>query len=101
MNSSAVVSEMEKIMTMIVVDSKEFPHELVALLTTRVNEDNQVIIISQIFTIIGSLFILRVTFFLQIVSPVCWELGEKVLKNCAARLNKPHLPDMVLFWARL
>ncbi|PWA55245.1 phospholipase-like protein [Artemisia annua] len=71
-NSSAVVSEMEKIMTMIVAESKEFPHELVGLLTTRVNEDN------------------------QIVSPVCWELGEKVLKNCAARLNKPHLPDMSL-----
>ncbi|GJT41191.1 phospholipase-like protein [Tanacetum coccineum] len=72
LNSPAVVSEMEKIMTMIVAESKEFPHELVGLLTTRVNEDN------------------------QIVSPVCWELGEKVLKNCAARLNKPHLPDMSL-----
>ncbi|PWA73961.1 phospholipase-like protein [Artemisia annua] len=71
-NSPAVVSKMEKILTMILGESKVFPHELVGLLTASVKKDN------------------------QIVSPVCSQLGEKVLKNCAARLSKPHLFDTSL-----
>ncbi|GKF99053.1 hypothetical protein Tco_0297836, partial [Tanacetum coccineum] len=38
---------------------------------------------------------ISVMFFLQIASPVSCQLGEKVLKNCAGRLSKPHRPDMV------
>ncbi|GJU33973.1 phospholipase-like protein [Tanacetum coccineum] len=32
----------------------------------------------------------------KIASPVSCHLGEKVLNNCAARLSKPHRPDMRL-----
>lgn len=59
-------------MTMIVGESKEFPHELVGLLTKRVNEDNQVIIISLMFTIIGSLFILNYILYSDVLLADCF-----------------------------
>nr|GFA06886.1 hypothetical protein [Tanacetum cinerariifolium] len=68
-NSSAVVSKMEQIMTMIMGESKDL-HKLAGLLTASVKLND------------------------QIASPVSCQLGEKVLKNCAARLSKPHRTDM-------
>nr|XP_043637363.1 uncharacterized protein LOC122608333 [Erigeron canadensis] len=65
-NSSAVILEMEKIMTMIIEESEELAPELVGLIVTNVKKDN------------------------QIASPVCWQLGLKVLMNGAAQLK----PDM-------
>ncbi|GKC86231.1 phospholipase-like protein [Tanacetum coccineum] len=70
-NSSAVVSKMEQIMTMIMWESKDLD-ELAGLLTTSVKKDG------------------------QIASPVSCHLGEKVLNNCAARLSKPHRPYLRL-----
>nr|XP_043622837.1 uncharacterized protein LOC122594451 [Erigeron canadensis] len=69
-NSSAIVLKMEKIMTMIIEESKCLAPELVALLVTSVKKDN------------------------QIASPVCWQLGVKILTNCADHI-KPHLPNIV------
>nr|GFA36682.1 hypothetical protein [Tanacetum cinerariifolium] len=68
-NSSAVVSKLEQIMTMIMWESEDLD-ELAGLLTTSVKKED------------------------QIASPVSCQLGEKVLKNCAGRLSKPHRPDM-------
>nr|XP_043636113.1 sister chromatid cohesion protein PDS5 homolog B-B-like [Erigeron canadensis] len=68
-NSSAIVYEMEKIMTMIIEESKELKHELQCNVVASVKRNN------------------------QITSHVCWQLGEKVLMNCAAQL-KPDLPEM-------
>ncbi|KAL8225722.1 hypothetical protein R6Q57_018279 [Mikania cordata] len=68
-NSSAIVFEMEKIMTMIIDDSEEFGTELLSLIVRVVKSDN------------------------RIASPVCLQLGEKVLLNYAAQL-KPNLPLM-------
>lgn len=68
-NSSAIVLEMEKIMTIIIDENKELAHELVGLLVASLKKDK------------------------EIASPVCWQLGEKVLMNVAAQLN-PHLPVM-------
>lgn len=69
-NSCEVVHEMEKIMTMIIEESEKPKVELVGLLVMSVRNCN------------------------QIKSPGCWQLGEKVLKNCATQL-KPHLVDFV------
>ncbi|KAI3763264.1 hypothetical protein L1987_53718 [Smallanthus sonchifolius] len=68
-NSSAIVFKMEEIMTMIIEESDELGLELVGLLVTFLKNNN------------------------PIASPVCWQLGEKVLMNFGARF-KPHLPNM-------
>nr|GFB67573.1 hypothetical protein [Tanacetum cinerariifolium] len=56
----------EKIMTMIIEESGELALDLEALINATLD---------------------------KIDSPVCWQLGEKVLLNCAAKLRPP-LPDM-------
>nr|GEV62316.1 hypothetical protein [Tanacetum cinerariifolium] len=68
-NCTAIILEMEKIMTMIIEENEELARELQALIITSLKKDN------------------------QIASPVCWQFGEKVLMICAAKL-KPHPPDM-------
>ncbi|MFS7911830.1 putative sister chromatid cohesion protein Pds5 [Helianthus anomalus] len=68
-NSSAIVFEMEKIMTMIIDEHKELTPELLRLIVTTMERDN------------------------QITSHVCWKLGEKVLMNYAAH-RMPNLPEM-------
>nr|GEY20687.1 hypothetical protein [Tanacetum cinerariifolium] len=65
-NVSATLLEMEKIMTMIIEESGELALDLEALINATLD---------------------------KIDSPVCWQLGEKVLLNCAAKLRPP-LPDM-------
>ncbi|KAL9996535.1 putative sister chromatid cohesion protein Pds5 [Helianthus debilis subsp. tardiflorus] len=67
-----LVHQMETIMTMFIEESKEINPELVDLLITsaRQKKDNQTAI------------------------PLCWQLVEQVIKNCADKL-KPHLPNMV------
>ncbi|GKD59302.1 phospholipase-like protein [Tanacetum coccineum] len=65
-NASATLLEMEKIMTMIIEESGELALDLEALINATLD---------------------------KIDSPVCWQLGEKVLLNCAAKLRPP-LPDM-------
>ncbi|GJZ21246.1 phospholipase-like protein [Tanacetum coccineum] len=69
-NSSGAVSKMKQIMIIIIEQSKLLDRELVNLLVTSVKKEN------------------------QITSPVCWKLGDEVLKKCAAKLE-PHLPDQV------
>ncbi|PWA49702.1 phospholipase-like protein [Artemisia annua] len=69
-SSSAVVSKMEKIMTMIIKESKELPRELVNLLAIN-GKSNK-----------------------EIASPVCTQLAKKLLKIYADQLN-PDIPDMV------
>ncbi|KAF5817057.1 putative phospholipase [Helianthus annuus] len=73
---------METIMTMFIEESKEINPELVDLLITsaRQRKDNQVIIILLTFT--------------KTAIPLCWQLAEQVIKNCAYKL-KPHLVEMV------
>ncbi|GKE05681.1 phospholipase-like protein, partial [Tanacetum coccineum] len=66
-NTSATLLEMEKIMTTIIEESGELALNLKALIITTLD---------------------------KIDSPVCWQLGEKVILNCAAKLQPP-LPDMV------
>ncbi|KAK1413125.1 hypothetical protein QVD17_34892 [Tagetes erecta] len=68
-NSSAIVLKMEKVMTLIIEESDELKLELVDLLVTFLRNNN------------------------PIASPVCWQLGEKVLMNFGARF-KPHFPAM-------
>nr|GEX16746.1 phospholipase-like protein [Tanacetum cinerariifolium] len=65
-NTSDTLLEMEKIMTMIIVESGELALDLKALIITTLD---------------------------KIDSPVCWQLGERVLLNCAAKLQ-PRLLDM-------
>ncbi|GJZ27320.1 phospholipase-like protein [Tanacetum coccineum] len=65
-NTSDTLLEMEKIMTMIIEESGELALDLEALIIATLD---------------------------KIDSPVCWQLGEKVLLNCAAKLQPP-LPDM-------
>ncbi|KAI3762786.1 hypothetical protein L1987_53227 [Smallanthus sonchifolius] len=60
---------MEKTMTMIIDESEELAAELLSLIDTIVKNDN------------------------RIASPVCWQLGEKVLMNYDVKL-KPNLPHM-------
>ncbi|GJY77149.1 phospholipase-like protein [Tanacetum coccineum] len=67
-NSSDVVLKMKKILTIIIEESEPLNLELVDLLVASVRKEN------------------------QIISPVCWELGNKVIKKCAAKL-KPFLRD--------
>ncbi|GKA44431.1 phospholipase-like protein, partial [Tanacetum coccineum] len=67
-SSSDVVSKMEKIMTMIIKESKELPHELVNLLAMNGKSSK------------------------EIASPVRVQLAKKVLKNYADQLN-PDIPD--------
>ncbi|XP_071698851.1 uncharacterized protein [Rutidosis leptorrhynchoides] len=67
-NDSYTVLKMEKIMTMIIEESEK-ALELEALIITTLEKVN------------------------KITSPICWQLGEKVLKKCAAKL-RTHLPDM-------
>ncbi|XP_071696973.1 uncharacterized protein [Rutidosis leptorrhynchoides] len=64
-NNTSSVLKMEKIMTMIIEESRE-ALALEALITTTLE---------------------------KIASPICLQLGEKVLKNCAAKL-RPHLQNM-------
>ncbi|KAJ0805058.1 putative sister chromatid cohesion protein Pds5 [Helianthus annuus] len=68
-NSSDIIFEMEKIMTMIIDENKELAPELLRLIVTTMERDN------------------------QITSHVCWKLGEKVLMNYAAH-RMPNLPEM-------
>lgn len=65
-----VLSYMEKIMTLVIEESEEPSLELLSLLLTSVKREN------------------------QNVSRLAWELGQKVLKNCADKL-KPDLPKAV------
>ncbi|KAL1809757.1 hypothetical protein ACET3Z_026747 [Daucus carota] len=58
----ALLSDMERIMTLIVEESEERSFELMSVLLKSVKREN------------------------QYVSPVSWELGQKVLKNCAGIL---------------
>lgn len=55
----AILSDMERIMTLIVEESEECSFELLSVLLKSVKRQN------------------------QNVSPLSWELGQKVLKNCA------------------
>ncbi|KAK1363991.1 hypothetical protein POM88_039552 [Heracleum sosnowskyi] len=55
----AILSDMERIMTLIVEESEECSFELLSVLLKSVKREN------------------------QNVSPLSWELGQKVLKNCA------------------
>ncbi|GJY12685.1 phospholipase-like protein [Tanacetum coccineum] len=72
-NSSAVVSKMEKIMTMIIKESKELPRELVNLLAMNGKIKN------------------------EIASPVRVQLAKKVLKSYADQLNPDNPePDMTV-----
>ncbi|GJR36591.1 phospholipase-like protein [Tanacetum coccineum] len=72
-NSSAVVSKMEKIMTMIIKESKELPRELVNLLAINGKIKN------------------------EIASPVRVQLAKKVLKSYADQLNPDNPePDMTV-----
>nr|GEX61791.1 hypothetical protein [Tanacetum cinerariifolium] len=72
-NSSAVVSKMEKIITMIIKESKELPRELVNLLAMNGKIKN------------------------EIASPVGVQLAKKVLKSYADQLNPDNLePDMTV-----
>ncbi|PWA89488.1 phospholipase-like protein [Artemisia annua] len=66
LNTSATLLEMEKIMTMIIEESKELAPDLETLIIATLD---------------------------KIDSPVCWQLGKKVLRNCAGKLQ-PRLPDM-------
>ncbi|PWA34712.1 phospholipase-like protein [Artemisia annua] len=68
-NSSAIVLKMEKIMTMIIEESEDRAPELQGLIVASLKKDK------------------------QIGSPVCWQLGEKVLMNWFAKL-KPGLLNM-------
>ncbi|PWA44549.1 phospholipase-like protein [Artemisia annua] len=65
-NTSSTVLEMEKIMTMIIEEREEVGRDLEALIITTLD---------------------------KIDSPVCRQLGGKVLMNCAAKLQ-PRLLDM-------
>ncbi|GKA82208.1 phospholipase-like protein, partial [Tanacetum coccineum] len=65
-NTSATLLEMERIMTMIIDESKELALDLEALIIATLD---------------------------KIDSPLCWQLGEKVLLNCAAKLQ-PRFPNM-------
>ncbi|XP_071699622.1 uncharacterized protein [Rutidosis leptorrhynchoides] len=67
-NNSTTVHKMEGIMTMIIEESGE-ALALEALIITTLGKIN------------------------KIASPSCWQLGEKVLKNCDAKLT-PRSPDM-------
>ncbi|XP_071697055.1 uncharacterized protein [Rutidosis leptorrhynchoides] len=67
-NNTSTVLKMEKIMTMIIEESGE-ALALEALIITTLEKVN------------------------KIASPICLQLGEKVLKNCAAKLS-PHLQNM-------
>ncbi|GJU10023.1 phospholipase-like protein [Tanacetum coccineum] len=69
-SSDVIIIKMKKILTIIIEESEPLNLELVDLLVTSVRKEN------------------------QIASPVCWELGDKVIKTCAAKL-KPFLPDKV------
>nr|GEU60897.1 phospholipase-like protein [Tanacetum cinerariifolium] len=71
-NTFDVVLMMRQIMTTIIEESEPLNLELVDLLVMSVRKEN------------------------QITSPVCWQLGDKILRKCAAKL-KPHLPDKVLY----
>ncbi|PWA94379.1 phospholipase-like protein [Artemisia annua] len=62
-NSTAIVLNMEKIMTMLIDESEELAIELQALILASMTKDN------------------------QSASPVCWQFGEKVLMICAAKLK--------------
>nr|GEZ87523.1 phospholipase-like protein [Tanacetum cinerariifolium] len=66
-NTSATLLEMEKIMTMIIGESKELALDLEALIIATLD---------------------------KIDSPVCWQLGEKVLLNCACKRYNIFIPDM-------
>ncbi|KAI7746849.1 hypothetical protein M8C21_016306, partial [Ambrosia artemisiifolia] len=68
-NSSAIVLKMEEIMTMIIDEADELKLQLVDFLVTFPKNNN------------------------KIASHVCWQLGQKVLMNYAAR-SKPQFPDM-------
>ncbi|KAI7726561.1 hypothetical protein M8C21_015612 [Ambrosia artemisiifolia] len=68
-NSSAIVYEMEKIMTMIIDENEEFAPELLSLIVTTMKSDY------------------------RIAAHVCWQLGEKVLMNYAAH-RIPNIPEM-------
>nr|GEX60282.1 phospholipase-like protein [Tanacetum cinerariifolium] len=66
-NTSDTLLEIEQIMTTIIVESGELALDLKALIITTLD---------------------------KIDSPVCWLLGERVLLNCAAKLQ-PRLLDMI------
>ncbi|KAI7728387.1 hypothetical protein M8C21_009464 [Ambrosia artemisiifolia] len=68
-NSSAIVYEMEKIMTMVIDENEELAPELLSLIITTMKSDY------------------------RIASHVCWQLGEKVLMNYAAH-RIPNIPEM-------
>ncbi|XP_071735733.1 uncharacterized protein [Rutidosis leptorrhynchoides] len=70
LNSSAVVLEMEKFMTMMIDDSESLNLELLDLLVASVRNDK------------------------KITSPVSWQLGVNIFNNCPAKL-KPHYPHTV------
>ncbi|PWA44547.1 phospholipase-like protein [Artemisia annua] len=69
-NPTAIVLEMENIMSMIIEKNEEFAYVLPTLVITSLKKDN------------------------QIASPVCWQFGKKALMICATKL-KLHPPDMV------
>ncbi|PWA79951.1 phospholipase-like protein [Artemisia annua] len=87
-SSTAVVSKMEKIMTMIIKEIKELPRELVNLLAMN-GKSNKEVLYSSLITCCTEVLIL-----LQIASPVCTQLAKKLLKTYADQLN-PDIPDMV------
>jgi hypothetical protein len=65
-----VFSAMETIMTMVIDESDDISLDLLSLLLACVRKDN------------------------EIVSPFSWKLGEKVITNCAAKLQ-PYLQQAV------
>lgn len=95
-NSDDVVLEMKKILTIIIEESEPLNLELVDPLVTSVRKENQVIIMFSFITNYVSKQYKNThpLFLFQITSPVCWKLGNEVLKKYAAKL-KPHLQDKV------
>jgi hypothetical protein len=67
-----VYSARETIMTMVIDDSDDISLDLLGLLLARVRKEN------------------------EIVSPISWKLGKKVIANCDAKLQ-PYLQDVMCF----
>ncbi|CAK9157452.1 unnamed protein product [Ilex paraguariensis] len=67
---SAVFLDMVKIMTLVIEESEDLSIELLSQLLTSVKKEKENVL------------------------PLSWKLGEKVLKNCAAKL-KSYLPEAV------
>lgn len=87
----ALLSDMERIMTLIVEESEERSFELMSVLLKSVKRENQVAIyhspgLYEHEHSFYSFYLFIFAWGFQYVSPVSWELGLKVLKNCAGIL---------------